>query len=134
MRGSCRPRTESVLASCSRSHGEIDTGWSRATPQDSAASYHSVKHNTNKHHHSYRSLGCLKLKCRQYPAIHTNYIMSHCTTKYNIIIKYMTQYLGRNEMFNTKNIEFNSVAIFPLWHESSRLGRCQANVPGILRR
>ena len=40
----------------------------------------------------------------KYPAIHTNYIISHCTTlQYNH--NYMTRYLGRNEILNTKNNE-----------------------------
>ena len=43
----------------------------------------------------------------------------------------MTRFLGRKEILNTKNNEFNSAIIFSLWHESSRLCRCQANVPGI---
>ena len=29
----------------------------------------------------------------------------------------MTRYLGRNNILNTKNNEFNSAAIFPVWHE-----------------
>ena len=29
----------------------------------------------------------------------------------------MTRYLGRNEIVNMKNNEFNSAAIFPVWHE-----------------
>ncbi len=33
----------------------------------------------------------------------------------------MTRYLGRNEILNTKNIEFKSAAIFPVWHELPRL-------------
>ena len=32
----------------------------------------------------------LKLKFRKYPAIHTNYITSHSTTLYNIIIIFDT--------------------------------------------
>ncbi len=34
-------------------------------------------------------------------------------------------------ILNTRNYEFKSAAIFPLWHESPRLRRCQAKVPGI---
>ena len=29
----------------------------------------------------------------------------------------MTRYLGRNKILNTKNNEFNSAVIFPVWHE-----------------
>ena len=62
---------------------------------------------------------CLKPKFTHYPAIHTNYSLSNCTTlQYNH--NYMTRYLGRNEMLNTKDIEFNSVAISVLWHELPR--------------
>ncbi len=43
-------------------------------------------------------------------------------------------YLGRNEILNTKNNEFNSAAIFPVWHELSMLRRGQINVAGIRRR
>ena len=51
-----------------------------------------------------------------------------------IIIKYITRYLGRNEILNMKDIEFNSVAISVLWHELPRLCRGQINVAGICRR
>ena len=55
----------------------------------------------------------LKLTFMQYPAIHTNYIISHCTTlQYNH--NNMTRYLGRNEILNTNNNEFNSANIFPV--------------------
>ena len=57
----------------------------------------------------------LKLTFRKYPAIHTNYIITHCTTW-----QYMTRYLGRNEILNTKYIEFNSVAISVLWLETAK--------------
>ena len=51
----------------------------------------------------------LKLTFRQYPAIHTNYIISHFTTlQYNH--NYKTRYLGRNEILNTNNNEINSAA------------------------
>ena len=43
----------------------------------------------------------------------------------------MTRYLGRNEILNTKEIEFNSVAISVLCIELSRLTRGQINVAGI---
>ena len=44
----------------------------------------------------------LKVTFMQYPAVHTNYIISHCTTlQYNH--NYLTRYLGRKEMLNTKN-------------------------------
>ena len=46
----------------------------------------------------------------------------------------MTQYLGRNEILNTKNNEFNSAAIFPAWHKLPMLHRGQINVSGIRRR
>ena len=46
----------------------------------------------------------------------------------------MTRYLGRNEILNTKNTEFNSAAIFQVWHELPRLRRSQINVAGIRRR
>ena len=58
----------------------------------------------------------LKLKFRKFPAIHTNYIISHRTTlqcNHNI-----WHYLGRKEILNTKNNEFNSAAIFLLLHTS----------------
>ena len=58
----------------------------------------------------------LKLTFRQYPAIHTNYIISHC-----------------NKILNTKDIEFNSVAISVLCHEPPMLCRGQINVAGIRR-
>ena len=68
----------------------------------------------------------------KYPVIHANYIISHCTTlQYNHNI--MTQCLGRNEILNTKNNEFNSAAIFPVWHELPMLRRGQINVAGIRR-
>ena len=44
----------------------------------------------------------------------------------------MSRYLGRNEILNTKNNEFNSAAIFPVWHELLR--SAQINVAGIRRR
>ena len=37
----------------------------------------------------------LKLTIRKYPAIHTNYIISHCTT---LLYNHMIRYLGRNEI------------------------------------
>ena len=44
----------------------------------------------------------LKITFMQYPAVHTNYIISHCTTlQYNH--NYLTRYLGRKEILNTKN-------------------------------
>ena len=46
----------------------------------------------------------------------------------------MTRYLGRNDILNTKDIEFNIVAISELWHELPRLCRGQINVAGIRRR
>ena len=46
----------------------------------------------------------------------------------------MTRYLGRKKILNTKNNEFNSAAIFPVWHELPRLRRGQINVAGIRRR
>ena len=56
----------------------------------------------------------LKLTFRQYPAIHTNYIISHCTTlQYRPNHNYLPRFLGRNDILNTKNDDFNSVAIFP---------------------
>ena len=74
----------------------------------------------------------LKLTFWQYPAIHTNYTISHCTTlQYN---HDMTRYLGRNEILNTKNIEFNNAAFFLVWHELPRLCCGQINVAGIRRR
>ena len=77
-----------------------------------------------------------QLTFRKYPAIHTNYIISHCTTlQYNhkkIIC--MTRYLGRNEMLSMKNNEINSAAIFPVWHELPMLRCGQINVARIRRR
>ena len=46
----------------------------------------------------------------------------------------MTRYLGRNEILNAKNNEFNDAAMFPVWHELPRLHRGQINVAGIYRR
>ena len=46
----------------------------------------------------------------------------------------MTQYLGKNENLIQKNNEFNSAAIFPVWHELPMLHRGQINVAGIRRR
>ena len=43
----------------------------------------------------------------------------------------MTRYLGRNEILNTKHIEFNSVVISVLWHEPPMLCRGQINVAGM---
>ena len=45
----------------------------------------------------------------------------------------MTRYLGRNEILNTKNNEFNYAAIFPVWHELPMLHRGQINVANIRR-
>ena len=45
----------------------------------------------------------------------------------------MTRYLGRCEILNTKNNEFNSAAIFPIWHELPRLRGGQISVSGIRR-
>ena len=45
----------------------------------------------------------------------------------------MTRYIGKNEILNTKNIKFNSVAISVLWREPPRLCRGQINVGGIRR-
>ena len=73
----------------------------------------------------------LNPKCTQCPSIHTNYSLSNCT---NLQYNHMTRYLGRNEILNTKDIEFNSVAISVLWHEMSRLCRGQIKVAGIRRR
>ena len=46
----------------------------------------------------------------------------------------MTRYLGRNEILNTKNNEFDSAVIFPFWHELPGLRCGQINVAGIRRR
>ena len=46
----------------------------------------------------------------------------------------MTRYLGRNEILNTKNNEFNSAAIFTVWHELPMFRRGQITVAGIRRR
>ena len=43
----------------------------------------------------------------------------------------MTRYLGRKKNLNTKNNEFNSAAIFPVWHELPMLRSGQINVAGI---
>ena len=42
----------------------------------------------------------------------------------------MTRYLGGKEILNTKNNEFNSAAIFTLWHESPRLRRAAIAIGG----
>ena len=62
----------------------------------------------------------LKLPFMQYPAIHTNYTIPHCTTLQDDHI-HMTRYLGRKEILNTKNNQFNSAAMFALWHEPPML-------------
>ena len=46
----------------------------------------------------------------------------------------MTRYLGRNEILNTKNNEFNSAAIFLVLHELPKLRSGQINVAVIRRR
>ena len=83
----------------------------------------------------YRWLGSLlrrlKLKFRQYPSIHTNYIISPTAPLYNIDT---VQYLGRNEFVNAKDHEFNSAAILLLWHPLPMLCCGQFNVAGIRRR
>ena len=67
-----------------------------------------------------RDASHLNLKLRQYPAIHTNYILYHCTTLNTII-------LCRSEILNTKNNQVNSGAILALWHASpSREGMAAA--------
>ena len=40
----------------------------------------------------------------------------------------MTGYLGRNEILNTTNNEFNNAAIFPVWHVLPMLHHDQINV------
>ncbi len=61
------------------------------------------------------------------------YILSHCTTlQYNH--NYMTRYLVRNEILNTKNNEINSAATFLVWHEMPMLHRGHINGAGIRRR
>ena len=78
----------------------------------------------------------LKLTFRKYPAIHTNYIISHCITLQYNHNKIMTRYigLGRKKNLNMKNNEFKSAAIFSVWHELPRLRSGQSNVAGIRRR
>ena len=46
----------------------------------------------------------------------------------------MTRYLGRDDILNTKNNEFNDAAIFPISHKLPRLHRGQINVADIRRR
>ena len=46
----------------------------------------------------------------------------------------MTRYLGRNEILDTKNNEFNSAAIFPVLHVLPMLRCGHINVAGIRRR
>ena len=43
----------------------------------------------------------------------------------------MTRCLGRNEILNTKNNEFNDAAMFPVWHELPMLLHGQMNVVGV---
>ena len=76
----------------------------------------------------------LKLTFGKYPAIHTNYIIFQCTTLPYNQNNYMTQYLGRNKILNTKSNEFNSVAISLLSHEPPMLCSGLVNVAGIRRR
>ena len=50
------------------------------------------------------------------------------------LVKMMTildDALGRKEILNTKNNEFNSAAIFQLWHDPPMLCRGQINVADI---
>ena len=62
--------------------------------------------------------------------MHTNYIISDCTTlQYIHNIWHGIRYLGRNKIFSTKNNEFNSAAIFPVWHELPRLRRARLTWP-----
>ena len=46
----------------------------------------------------------------------------------------MTRYLGRDEILNTKNNEFNDAAIFPIWYKLPMLHHGQINVADIRRR
>ena len=46
----------------------------------------------------------------------------------------MTQYLGGNEMLNTKDNEFNRVAISTIWHERPMLCSDQINVVGNVKK
>ena len=74
----------------------------------------------------------LKLTFGQYPAIHTNYTVYQTAPIYNInLIIFDTVLRQKGNIEHEKNNEFNSAAIFSLWHESSRLRRCHTNVPGI---
>ena len=76
----------------------------------------------------------LKLIFRKYPAIHTHYIISHCTTlQYNHNNIYDTL-LRQKRNFIHKNYEFNSAAIFLVWHELPMFRRGQINVADIRRR
>ena len=64
----------------------------------------------------------LKLKWRQYPAIHTNYILYHCTTTYNIIIILYTL-VRQKQRFKSKNNKFDSTLarITKAWPPAARL-------------
>ena len=52
---------------------------------------------------------------------------------YNIIIIYDT-ILRQKRNFKHEKTEFNSAAIFPVWHELPMLRRGQINVVGLRRR
>ena len=62
------------------------------------------------------------------------YIIPLCTTlQYNHnIYDTIVPTIGRNEILNTKNNEFNSAAMFPVWHELPKLLRVQINLAGIV--
>ena len=56
-----------------------------------------------------------QLTFRKYPAIHTNYIISHSTTlQYNHTIWHGRPYIGSKEILNKKNNDFNRAAIFEI--------------------
>ena len=85
-------------------------------------------------HHAYSTQNknsALKLKFRKYPSIHTNYIISHCTSlQYNHNIWHGTS-KGRNEFVNAKDNELNSAAISLLWHPPAMLCRHTATVGNV---
>ena len=61
-------------------------------------------------------------------------MISHCTTlQYNHNKILYDTILGRNDILNTKDNEFNRLAISLLWNERPMFSRGQINVAGIQR-
>ena len=56
-----------------------------------------------------------KVKLSQYPAIHTNYMLYHCTTLYNIIIIFDTVDTVRQKR-NFKHKIYSTQSLSPSWY------------------